>query len=182
MSDAEFDRFYNQTAYLGMAHLETEGIQEWKELNALLRERKRKERDAVKLQDGSDVQNGELDQRKQTMMARNGLEYQKSLVRNPTKFTELSEVLQDEIEAESKGESAERKDLKEALPIGLTNQTFSSFSGSAGSRRSRSQESKAVQKKETKIAQLRRLATKDVGGGGLICDKCKQMMNQFGEN
>jgi len=83
---------------------------------------------------------------------------------------------------ESKGESAEQKNLKEALPIGLTNQTFSSFSYSSKSRKSHSQESKAVNKKYSKIATLRKLATKDARGGELICDKCKQMMNQFGEN
>tara|TARA_B110000285_G_C15045479_1_gene574079 strand:- start:143 stop:361 length:219 start_codon:yes stop_codon:yes gene_type:complete len=72
------------------------------------------------------------------MMERNGLEYEKILTRNPTKFTELSDVLQEEIEVESRGESAEQKNLKEALPIGLTNQTFSSFSYSAKSRKSHS--------------------------------------------
>jgi inosine/xanthosine triphosphate pyrophosphatase family protein len=41
------------------------------------------------------------------MMERNGLEYEKILTRNPTKFTELSDVLQEEIEVESRGESAE---------------------------------------------------------------------------
>jgi hypothetical protein len=85
---------------------------------------------------------------------------------------------------ESAGESREQKDLKEALPIGLTNESFSSFSCAAKSRRSHSQDSKAVpKKKEGKIAALRRLATKDArGGGGGICGKCKQMMNAQGEN
>lgn len=92
MSDTEFDKFYNQTAYLGMAHLERDGIKEWKELNQLLRERKRKEMKEVKPHEGSHVQHEELDKRKQTMMARNGLEYEKVLTRNPTN-TELSDVL-----------------------------------------------------------------------------------------
>lgn len=136
MSDAEFDKFYNQTAYLGMAHVERDGIKEWKELNKLVREQKKKEMKEVKLHDGSHVQDEEIEKRRRTMMARNGLEYGKVLTRNATKFTELSDVLKEEVEAESKGESAEKKGLKEALPIGLTNQTFSSFSYSAQSKRS----------------------------------------------
>ena len=178
MSDTEFDKFYNQTAYLGMAHLEKDGIKEWKELNGLLRERKRKELKEAKRHEGSHVENGELDKRKATMMARNGLEYEAPAARNPTQFTELSEVLQEEAEVESEAESGERKDLKEALPIGLANETFSSFSYSAKSRRSQSQESKALQKKETRIAALRRLATKDRRGDGAMCEKCQQAMGR----
>ena len=76
-----------------MAHLEREGIKEWKELNGLLRERKRKEMKEAKAHEGSHVENAELDKRKVTMMARNGLEFEAPPARNPTKFTELSDVL-----------------------------------------------------------------------------------------
>jgi hypothetical protein len=96
MSDSEFDKFYNQTAYLGMAHLEKAGIKEWKELNGLLRERKIKEKKEAKAHEGSHVVNEELERRKLTMMERNGLEYEAPPARNPTKlqrFTELSDVL-----------------------------------------------------------------------------------------
>jgi hypothetical protein len=47
-----------------MAHVEKDGIKEWKELNALLRERKRKEMREIKPHEGSHVQDEELDRRK----------------------------------------------------------------------------------------------------------------------
>ena len=47
-----------------MANIERDGIKEWKELNKLLREQKRKEMKDIPIHQGCHVENEELEKRK----------------------------------------------------------------------------------------------------------------------